>query len=192
MTRIPGPVPPLARVPLLFVVSLALALPLAGCASPADDPRNAAATGSSARPSSVPLCPVHEGSENEPKPSPCISQDWNDRVRENHAYREEMPITAAQRAEAEPRARALAAALKRLAGTGATEDALREAAAEAIGVEPSTVEIRGEFGASEYVDLGGGHGKVCVLGHLHKGADPTAEVTGRTNDGTCLPGLGGH
>ncbi|MFF0437517.1 precorrin-3B C(17)-methyltransferase [Streptomyces sp. NPDC004327] len=115
---------------------------------------------------------------------------------ENHGYRREMELTDDERGAAAGKAQALKAVLDGLAGTKVTEDQLRDAVAPAMGVEPRSVEVRGEFGGLlKSVEVGGGTGKVCVNGRI--GSAPpksvvSAEVAGRTMDGTCLPGLGGH
>lgn len=40
--------------------------------------------------------------------------------------------------------------------------------------------------------VGGGEGRVCVNGTVDSSGHATAEVVGRTVEGTCLPGRGGH
>jgi hypothetical protein len=116
-----------------------------------------------------------------------------DRYAENHGYRREMELTPEQRAGAEDEAEALGAVLRTFAGKSATEAELRAAVAPVIGVQPNEVEVRGVFGRPlKNVLVGGGHGKVCVNGRIGDLDGVTAEVAGRTMDGTCLPGLGGH
>ncbi|KPI19718.1 hypothetical protein OK074_7794 [Actinobacteria bacterium OK074] len=179
----------------LVLASALLAVLAAGCADPAADPR--AAGGSSASPKGY--CPQPEESgtsastSSAASPSPCISSDWNARVAENHAYRQPMDITAEQKAAAQPKADALAKALKKLAADGTTETGLRAAAAKALGLRAAEIEVQGdEFDPLHDVLVGGGRGKVCVNGTVASTGDATAEVIGRTADGTCLPGLGGH
>ncbi|MFB6836726.1 precorrin-3B C(17)-methyltransferase [Streptomyces sp. NPDC056361] len=154
-----------------------------------------------------------------PPGTPCISQDPNDRYRENHAFQQEMEITDEQRAGAQGKAEALAKALRALSGgrpegkpegepkemptgeptgepigeptgEGAGEAEVRAAAAAALGLAPDRIEYRAE--ARPGLLVGGGHGKVCVIGRIDRRGVATAEVTGRTLDGTCIPGLGGH
>ncbi|WP_318209939.1 precorrin-3B C(17)-methyltransferase [Streptomyces sp. SJL17-1] len=121
--------------------------------------------------------------------TPCISQDPAQKYAENHGYRRQMAITEEQRAGAQGEAEALARALRGLAGTSAGEAEVRAAAAAALGLEAHRIEYR-ERGP--YIELGGGEGKVCVNALIDEQNRTTAEVAGRTMDGTCLPGLGGH
>ncbi|MEX0173438.1 precorrin-3B C(17)-methyltransferase [Streptomyces sp. LMG1-1-1.1] len=127
-----------------------------------------------------------------PPGTPCISQDPNEKYRENHAFQQEMEITEEQRAGARGEAEALVEALRGLEESKrADETDVRAAAATALGLAPDRIEYRPEGRAGSLV--GGGHGKVCVIGRIdERGGGATAEVTGRTLDGTCLPGLGGH
>jgi len=154
---------------------------------------NGASPGGSTGPGGVAYCP---GPEEPPPPSPapsCIPFDWNSRVAENHAYNDEQPLTDAQRAAAQPKATALAAELARLAGKPATETAVRQDAANALGLPLTSIEARGTFdGPLKNILVGGGTGAVCVNGSIDISGKATAEVVGRTMDGTCLPGLGGH
>lgn len=163
-----------------------LAVTVAGCADPAADPRAGGAdrTGKG-------FCPPPEAAPAEP--SPCITFDWNQRVAENHAYRSPMPITEEQRRQAAPKAEALAAALTKLAASGTSQDALRAAAARALSLTPPQIELRGaRFAPLRDILVGGGEGRVCVNGSVDAAGKAYAEVVGRTADGTCLPGLGGH
>ncbi|MEU2288676.1 precorrin-3B C(17)-methyltransferase [Streptomyces sp. NPDC013178] len=180
------------RVRLIAVPSLVLLVALAaGCARPADDPRAGGPGSAASSAAAKGYCPLPE--ERRATPSPCITFDWNQRVAENHAYREPMPITAEQRAEAEPRARALAAALRKLVDSGTTEAGLRAAAASALGLPPEQIETRGDrFAPLRDALVGGGEGRVCVNGTVDSTGEASAEVVGRTADGACLPGLGGH
>ncbi|MDX3314349.1 precorrin-3B C(17)-methyltransferase [Streptomyces sp. ME08-AFT2] len=172
-------------------VLLALLFLTAGCANPSDDPRAAGSAPAPASRSPKGFCPPPE--DTQAVPSPCISADWDQRVAENHAYRQEQPITAEQKREARPRATALAAVLQRLADSGTTADALRTAAATAIGLAPDGIEIQGEvLKPLHNVLVGGGEGRVCVNGAVDDRGHATAEVVGRTLDGACLPGRGGH
>ncbi|MFF7677516.1 precorrin-3B C(17)-methyltransferase [Actinacidiphila glaucinigra] len=163
-----------------------LAVALAGCADPAAAPgaggRDRAGKG---------FCPPPEAPQAEP--SPCITFDWNQRVAENHAFRSPLPITEEQRRQAAPKAEALAAALTELAASGTSQDALRAAAARALSLTPDQIELRGaRFDPLRDVLVGGGEGRVCVNGSVDGTGKADAEVVGRTADGTCLPGLGGH
>ncbi|MGQ4362863.1 precorrin-3B C(17)-methyltransferase [Streptomyces sp. SAS_272] len=172
-----------------------LALPFltAACADPSADPRAAGSPSAAASASRSPkgFCPPPE--DTRAAPSPCISADWDQRVAENHAYRRQQPITAEQEREARPRAKALAAVPQRLAAAGTTADALRTAAATALGLEPDEIEIQGVVLKSLHdVLVGGGEGRVCVNGTVDGSGHASAEVVGRTLDGTCLPGQGGH
>ncbi|OKK13923.1 precorrin-3B C(17)-methyltransferase [Streptomyces sp. CB02400] len=137
-------------------------------------------------------CPLPE--ERGPTPSPCVTFDWNQRLAENHAYRERTTITAEQKEAAAPRAEALAAALEEHADAGTTDDGLRAAAAGAVGVPPEGIEIRERgFGVPDRgVLVGGGEGRVCVNGTVDAADRVEVEVVGRTVEGTCLPGEGGH
>ncbi|WP_329117760.1 precorrin-3B C(17)-methyltransferase [Streptomyces sp. NBC_01353] len=174
-----------AAVAALFLVTLAVG----GCADPADDPRAAGSrTGS-------PSCPPPE----EQRPAdlgPCNSydpEDPADKYAENHGYRREMELTPEERAGAEGTAETLAAELRTFAGKRVTQDELQVAVARVIGVQENEVEVRGEFDkVLKNVLVGGGHGKVCVNGRIDGSGGAGAEVAGRTMDGTCLPGLGGH
>ncbi|MFB7373738.1 precorrin-3B C(17)-methyltransferase [Streptomyces sp. NPDC056222] len=167
---------------------LLLVLAAGGCADPADDPRAAGA------PTSQASCPAPEDAR-PADPGPCNAydpEDPADKYAENHGYRRETELTAEQRAGAEGAAEALAAELRKFAGKRATEDELQAAVASVIGVRENEVEVRGEFDkVLKDVLVGGGHGKVCVNGHIGE-SGATAEVAGRTMDGTCIPGLGGH
>ncbi|MDR6974060.1 hypothetical protein J2X68_000738 [Streptomyces sp. 3330] len=172
-------------------VLLTLLALTAGCADPSRDPRAADSAAASPSATAKGFCPPPE--DTLASPSPCISYGWDQRVAENHAYREAQPITAGQRQEARPRATALAAALQRLAAKGTTLDGLRTAAAEALGLEARQIEVQGDFLAPLHdVLVGGGEGRVCVNGAVDVEGHATAEVVGRTVEGTCLPGLGGH
>ncbi|MFH0173507.1 precorrin-3B C(17)-methyltransferase [Streptomyces cacaoi] len=174
-------------------VLLALLVLTAGCADPSSDPRAAGpATASTAASAEAKgFCPPPE--DTRASPSPCISYGWDQRVAENHAYRQAQPITAEQRQQAQPRATALAAALQELAAKGTTLDGLRTAAAEALGLEAPQIEVQGDFLVPLHDMLvGGGEGRVCVNGTVDSSGHATAEVVGRTVEGTCLPGLGGH
>ncbi|MFF3317565.1 precorrin-3B C(17)-methyltransferase [Streptomyces sp. NPDC003035] len=168
---------PAAAASALLLVTLVAG----GCAVPPDDLRAAgASTGTpTGRPAGT--------------PSLYDPDDMADKYAENHGYRREMELTPEQRAGAEDEAEALGATLRTFAGKPATEAELRDAVAPVIGVQPNEVEIRGEFGKPlKNVLVGGGHGKVCVNGRIGDLDGVTAEVAGRTMDGTCLPGLGGH
>lgn len=169
---------------------LLLVLAVGGCADPADDPRTAGAATASG-----PSCPAPEDAR-PADPGPCNSydpEDPADKYAENHGYRREMGLTTQERAGAQGTAEALAAELRKFAGKPATQTELQAAVAAVIGLRENEVEVRGEFGgALEDVLVGGGHGKVCVNGHIGGAGRATAEVAGRTMDGTCLPGLGGH
>ncbi|WP_431962463.1 precorrin-3B C(17)-methyltransferase [Actinacidiphila sp. bgisy160] len=175
-----------ARRRFAGTLALVLLAALAGCADPAADPRAGGPD-----PVGKGFCPPPEAPQAEP--SPCITFDWNQRVAENHAYRSPLPITEEQRRQAAPKAEALAAALTRLAASGTSQDALRAAAARALSLTPSQIEVRGaHFDPPRDVLVGGGEGRVCVNGTVDGGGKAHAEVVGRTADGTCLPGLGGH
>ncbi|MGW3248864.1 precorrin-3B C(17)-methyltransferase [Streptomyces sp. NPDC001070] len=166
-----------------------LAVTTAGCADPAADPRTG---GPGPDPSGVGgFCPPPEA---EPAtPTPCITLDWNQRVAENHAYRSAMPITDEQKEQAAPKAKALAAVLTKLAAAGTSQDALRAAAAGALGLPRDRIEVQGDYFAPLHdVLVGGGEGRVCVNGSVDSTGKAHAEVVGRTADGSCLPGLGGH
>lgn len=173
------------------LVAVLLGLAAAGCADPTADPRAPGSGPAASRDGAMGYCPLPE--EQRATPTPCITFDWNERVKENHAYREPMAITDEQRAAAAPRAEALGAALKGLAATGTTRDGLRAAVARALGLPAGTIEVRGDgFDPLREVLVGGGEGKVCVNGGVDHAGTASAEVVGRTKDGTCLPGLGGH
>ncbi|MEV6423594.1 precorrin-3B C(17)-methyltransferase [Streptomyces sp. NPDC051662] len=166
-----------AAVPFLVLAAAVTA----GCADP-EPPAPSAAKG---------YCPLPE--ERRATPSTCITFDWNERLAENHAYREPMSITAEQKEEAAPKAEALATALRKLVSAGATEGDLRVTAAGALGVRPEQIEIRGDLSKPlRDVLVDGGEGRVCVNGTVDSTGEADAEVIGRTADGTCLPGLGGH
>ncbi|MDO0930404.1 hypothetical protein QQY66_01330 [Streptomyces sp. DG2A-72] len=104
-----------------------------------------------------------------------------------------MPITDEHKEQATPKATALAAALTKLAAAGTSKDVLRAAAAGALGTKQDQIEIRGEhFAPLRNVLVGGGEGRVSVNGRVDSTGKADAEVVGRTADGACLPGLGGH
>ncbi|MFI5794933.1 precorrin-3B C(17)-methyltransferase [Streptomyces sp. NPDC051677] len=174
-------------------VLLALLFLTAGCADPSSDPRAAGPSTAAPSPSGSAkgFCPPPE--DTRATPSPCISYGWDQRVAENHAYRQPQSITDEQRQEAQPRATALAAALQKLAASGTTLDGLRTAAADALGLRAKEIEVQGDFlDPLHDVLVGGGEGRVCVNGTVDSSGHATAEVAGRTVEGTCLPGLGGH
>jgi hypothetical protein len=128
-------------------------------------------------------------------PSPCITTSETQRYAENHAYRQRVPITATQTAQAAPRAAALLTALTKLsASRTADEAALRSAVVKALGLTANGAEIKGtEAGAPlRYVEVGGGAGRVCVNGAIDGQGKAATEVVGRTLEGTCLEGDGGH
>lgn len=185
MTRIR---PRLVAAPLLVLIAVGAT----GCADPSADPRaNGPGASASSSTAAKGYCPLPE--EKGPTPTPCITFDWNQRVAENHAYRSPMPITTQQKAQAAPRAERLASALKKLAATGTTKEGLRTAAADALGMRSEEIEVQGDkFDPLRDMLVGGGEGRVCVNGTVDSAGQATAEVIGRTADGTCLPGLGGH
>ncbi|MGV9688755.1 precorrin-3B C(17)-methyltransferase [Streptomyces sp. NPDC003444] len=170
--------------------ALLLAVLAAGCADPADDPR---ASASGAPGGGMRYCPSPGEPPSDPS-LPCISQDPAQKYAENHAYRKEMEIGEEERAGARGKADALAEALKGLAGKPVGETEVRAAAAAALGLGPNDVEYRQGTPGKVLRDVlvGGGRGKVCVNGQIDSRGNATAEVAGRTMDGTCLPGLGGH
>jgi hypothetical protein len=139
------------------------------------------------------FCPPPEAPKpTGPQPS-CIPFDWEKRVAENHAFQQQQPISDAQRAASRPKADALAAELTRLAGTRTDETAVRRAVAKVLGLDLPRVEAQGTFdGPLKNISVGGGTGVVCVNGAIDTTGKATAEVDGRTNDGSCLPGPGGH
>ncbi|MFF7215901.1 precorrin-3B C(17)-methyltransferase [Streptomyces sp. NPDC008238] len=163
-----------------------LAVTVAGCADPAADPR----AGGRDR-SGKGLCPPPQAQPAEP--SPCVTVDWNQRVAENHAFRSALPITEEQRRQGAPKAEAPAAALTGLAASGTSQDALRATAARAPALPASRIEVQGgRFDPLRDVLVGGGEGRVCVNGGVDGAGKAHAEVVGRTADGSCLPGPGGH
>ncbi|MFE4053411.1 precorrin-3B C(17)-methyltransferase [Streptomyces sp. YIM B13518] len=166
----------LAALPLVLLVAVT-----AGCAD---------GKTSSSEPQGY--CPLPE--ERGPAPSPCITFDWNRRPAENHAYRERVTLTADQQEAAAPRAKAPATALRKPADAEPTEDGLRAAAADAVGVRPERIEIRTRgFGVPDHgVLVGGGEDRVCLNGTVDAAGRVDVEVVGRTLDGMCLPGEGGH
>lgn len=163
---------------LLFVTVAVSAGGYAVALAVADDPRDG-----------MRYCPSPQ-EPRLPPGTPCISQDPNLKYQENHGYRREQEITAEQRAGAQGKAEALAEALKGLAGKPVGEAEIVAAAATALGLEPGRIEYR-QLRRPEAL-VGGGSGKVCVIGTMGREGHAAAEVTGRTLDGTCLPGLGGH
>ncbi|MFI9586576.1 precorrin-3B C(17)-methyltransferase [Streptomyces sp. NPDC052236] len=176
----------IAALPLVLLAAVT-----AGCADPGTDPRAGGPGRTTSSAEAKDYCPLPE--ERRATPSPCITLDWNARLAENHAYREPMAITAEQKANAAPRAKALAAALTKLADAGTTKTGIRAATAEALGTGLEQIELRGDdFAPLRGVLVGGGEGKVCVNGTVDSTGHADAEVVGRTADGTCLPGLGGH
>lgn len=165
---------------------------LGGCADPADDPRTSPAAPA---PGSTPYCPAPMEPPLAPG-TPCISQDPNQKYAENHGYRRQMELTPQERAGARGAAERLGRTLSGLAVKPAGENEIRAAAAAALGLSPDAIEYRagapGPGGLPRNIALGGGTGKVCVNGLIGDSGTATAEVAGRTLDGTCLPGLGGH
>ncbi len=172
---------------------LLLALALAGCGSTGADQRAGNRTGVSRSPSAgpstgnspIPYCPQSEAG---PAPSPCISFSWEQRVAENNAYKKEMPLSDAARAENEPRVRALEAALRELVGTALDETVLKQVTAEATGTRAAFVhvELQPDTGyAHVVVPAGAG----CVKGTI-TGGEATAETTGYIADGGCVPAIG--
>jgi hypothetical protein len=181
---------------------LLLALAGTGCAERASQTVQTASSASSgtASPSSsrqsIGYCLEYgTGGSPSPSPSPCITTSETQRYAENHAYRQRVPITATQTAQAAPRAAALLTALTKLsASRTADEAALRSAVVKALGLTANGAEIKGtEAGAPlRYVEVGGGAGRVCVNGAIDGQGKATTEVVGRTLEGTCLEGDGGH
>lgn len=165
---------------------------LGGCADPADDPRTSPAAPA---PGSMPYCPAPMEPPLAPG-TPCISQDPNQKYAENHGYRRQMELTPQERAGARGAAERLGRTLSSLAAKPVGENEIRAAAAAALGLSPDAIEYRagapGPGGLPRNIALGGGTGKVCVNGLIGDSGTATAEVAGRTLDGTCLPGLGGH
>ena len=74
------------------------------------------------------------------------------------------------------------------------DDGLGAAVAEALGVRPEQVELRRQgYGVPAHgVLVGGGKGRVCVNGEVDGAGHVEVEIVGRTLEGTCLPGEGGH
>ncbi|GAA3084626.1 hypothetical protein GCM10017562_63040 [Streptomyces roseofulvus] len=167
-----------------------LAALVTGCAEPSADPR-AAATPSG---EGMRFCP----SPPEPQLPPgtaCIPQDPASKYRENHAYRQEMELTEQERAGEQQKADRLGTVLRELATGSPGETEVRAAVAAALGLKPNDVEYRAGAQAGptlRNLAVAGGTGKVCVKGQVTDSGTVTAEVSGRTMDGTCLPGLGGH
>ncbi|MFG3037840.1 precorrin-3B C(17)-methyltransferase [Streptomyces sp. NPDC048330] len=178
---------PFSRPAAGALLLLALAPLAAGCADPADDPRATASR------EAMRFCPSPEEPPLPPG-TPCIPQDPARKYAENHAYRQEQKIGDAERAAAQGKARALAEALRDLAGKPVGRAEVQAAAGAALGLAPGSVEYReGRRGKPlTNIEVGGGPAKVCVNGRVDEQGTATAEVTGRTLDGTCLPGLGGH
>ncbi|GAA3919769.1 hypothetical protein GCM10022244_31090 [Streptomyces gulbargensis] len=165
---------------------------LGGCADPTDDPRTSPAASA---PQNIRYCPAPMEPPLAPG-TPCISQDPDQKYAENHGYRRQAELTPQERAGAQGAAERLGRTLRGLAAKPAGEDEIRAAAAAALGLSPQDVEYRagapGPGGLPRDIALGGGTGKVCVNGLIGADGTATAEVAGRTLDGTCLPGLGGH
>ena len=138
------------------------------------------------------FCPGPE--DVQPAATPCIPFDPNKRYAENHAYRKQQPLTAAERSGAQPKADALAAELARLAGTRTDQAAVRKAVGTVLKLALDRVEIQanGYDAPLRNISVGGGTGKVCVNGTIDTTGKATAEVAGRTLDGGCLPSPGGH
>lgn len=136
-------------------------------------------------------CASFTDAADSPDPSDPSGQDA--RAAENHAHRQEQPLTAAQRAAARPQADALAAELRKLAGTRTDEASVRTAAARALGLPASRIELRGDFTRPlTTLAVAGDTGQICVTGSLSPTGTPTTTITGRPLDDTCLPGPGGH
>ncbi|MFJ1707274.1 precorrin-3B C(17)-methyltransferase [Kitasatospora sp. NPDC088346] len=171
-------------------VAAVLLLVLAtGCGSTAADRQTGTGNGQSPPPTGSPVavafCPPSEAG---PAPTPCIPAGEAQRYAENHAHRQEMPLSASAAAENGRRAEALVAALRRLAAAALTEDGLRDATAAATGVEPAAVHV--EMGGDDrsarvVVEVGGG----CVTGDVHNG-EADAGSTGALADGGCVPAVG--
>ncbi|MEU9130865.1 precorrin-3B C(17)-methyltransferase [Kitasatospora sp. NPDC048540] len=187
--RIFGGVRPAAAGALLLVL-------VAGCGSTVTDQRAGTRTGGADR-SAIPspratgggapvaFCPAPEAG---PAPSPCISYSEEQRYADNHAYKQEMPLSESARADNQPRVQALQAALTKLAGGPLDEDGLRRATAEATGTEPATVHVelwRDRSYAQVVVEAGSG----CLKGTINEGR-VTAETTGFIADGGCVPAVG--
>ncbi|WP_031007955.1 hypothetical protein [Streptomyces sp. NRRL F-5727] len=188
------------HLPRAAAGAVLLAALVTGCAEPSADPRAGAAP-SAAGPSAA--SPSGEGmrfcpSPSEPQLPPgtsCVPQDPASKYRENHAYRQEMELTEAERAGARGKAERLGAVLRELATGDPGETEVRAAVAAALGLEPNDIEYRAGAQRGPTIRnlaVAGGTGKVCVQGGISDSGTVTAEVSGRTMDGTCLPGLGGH
>ncbi|MFD6759304.1 precorrin-3B C(17)-methyltransferase [Streptomyces roseolus] len=168
--------------------ALLLAALVTGCAERSADPRAGATT------EGMRFCP---SPQEPPLPSgaPCIPQDPASKYRENHAYRQEAELTEEERAGARGKADDLGGVLRELAKGRPAEAEVRSAVAGALGLKPNEIEYR--VGARrgptiENLAVAGGTGRVCVKGAITDSGTVTSEVSGRTLDGTCLPGLGGH
>ncbi|MFD8012615.1 precorrin-3B C(17)-methyltransferase [Streptomyces sp. NPDC058955] len=178
------------HLPRAAAGAVLLAALVTGCAEPSADPRaGATPSGEGMR-----FCPGPQEPQLPPG-TPCVPQDPASKYRENHAYRQETELTEAERAGARGRAERLGAVLRKLATGKPGETEVRAAVAAALDLRPNDVEYR--VGAQrgptiQNLSVAGGHGKVCVKGEITDTATITAEVSGRTLDGTCLPGLGGH
>ncbi|WP_377271199.1 precorrin-3B C(17)-methyltransferase [Peterkaempfera sp. SMS 1(5)a] len=137
-------------------------------------------------------CPPPEAAPADP--SPCITYDWGQRYAENHGYRQEQPISAQERTQAQPMADALATALRALAGRHPDTARIRAAAGQALGLPAARVELKSDgYDVPQHgFAVGGGQGKVCVNGTVSADGAVHTEVAGRTLDGPCLPGDGGH
>ncbi|MFD7701387.1 hypothetical protein [Streptomyces caelestis] len=84
--------------------------------------------------------------------------------------------------------------MRKLTDAEAAKDGLRATAADAVGVRPERIEIRTQgFGVPDHgVLVGGGEDRVCLNGTVDATGRVDVEVVGRTVEGTCLPGEGGH
>ncbi|WP_329279030.1 precorrin-3B C(17)-methyltransferase [Streptomyces sp. NBC_00691] len=180
---------PVRTAVLGVLLSAGLVTSVGGCADPSDDPRATASR------EGMRYCPAPNEPPLAPQ-TPCISQDPAQKYAENHGYRRQTAITEEQRAGARGRAEDLAEALRGLTGRPVGASEVRAAAAVALGLEPGDIEYRagadGKGKGLQNIDVGGGEGRVCVNGRIDDQGRVTAEVAGRTLDGTCLPGLGGH
>lgn len=81
-----------------------------------------------------------------------------------------------------------------LAARRATDEReVRRTVADALGLPEEKAEVRGNrYAPLREVTVGAGEGRACADAYVEPGGEVTVEIVGRTAEGTCLPGLGGH
>ncbi|QMU76849.1 hypothetical protein GXW83_15000 [Streptacidiphilus sp. PB12-B1b] len=171
--------------------ALLLTAALGGCGTEHVTSSQAQAQGrtaaGSARPVPEGFCLPPEA-QGDSTPAPCISESWQQRTAENHAYASQLPAAPSAEALDQPLAATLRTALQHLVGKPVTQAQLQTVTATATRMTPAAVAVTA-FSATDPVDMSvvveppAGD---CIHGDI-VGTSVTTEVTGYLADGGCAP-----